>query len=57
MQLKGIQFHQRKGDLVEADCSSVSMRTLLKLKTVADEQVFYDEFVNMTSALSDKLAR
>ena len=57
MQLKRIQFHHRKGHLVEADCSSVSMRSLLKLKPVADEQVFYDEFVNMTSALSDKLAR
>ena len=56
MHLKGIQFHQRKGDLVEADCSSVSMRSLLKLKSVTDEQVFYDKFVNMTSALSDKLA-
>ena len=57
MHLKRIKFHQHKEDLVEADCSSVSMRSLLKLKSVADEQVFYDEFVNMTSALNDKLAR
>ena len=56
MHLKGIQFHQRKEELVEADCSSVSTRSLLKLTSVADEQVFYDQFVNMTSALSDKLA-
>ena len=49
MQLKEIQFHHRK-----RHCSSVTMRSLLKLKPVADEQVFYDEFVNMTSALSEK---
>ena len=36
--------------------SSLTMRSVLKLKPVADEQVFYDEFVNMTSALSEKLA-
>ena len=52
MQLKGIQFHHRK-----RHCSSVTMRSLLKLKPVSDEQVVYDEFVNMISALSEKLAR